>query len=317
MRWSPGVALAFPLLMAGLAGCSGQAGQPVASGEFSAAPQLQATATTGVIRGVVVDEAIRPLANATVTARGPDGSNRTAFTNPDGFFGFSDLKPGTWFVNARKLAHTEAQQAVEVVAGVDSPNVVKMQLTTVASQLPFVNSFKIDAFVQCIVPGANVCTILDLYPCALLGYCNNVTQDTSYVLFYYPLVALQRTPDFYQAELVWESTQAVSSWLNLRYSAHEPADGAGLDARQAGARGPSPLIMPINATMGKDWDLGTKKGVAYEVFGCVEEITPYISGCAGFVVNQRVTYYINAFYGYVPPDGWSLAKEGSVPPPPQ
>src|SRR5205085_10528739 len=103
----------------------------------------------------------------------------------------------------------------------------------IPGQAPFLNEFKIDAFVECIVPGANVCAIAYLYPCAVstaLGQsCSNYTSDTSFVLFYDALVSQQRIPDWFQAELDWESTQAVSDWLNIRYSAHEPADGAGLD----------------------------------------------------------------------------------------
>jgi hypothetical protein len=300
-----------------LAGCTSQAGAP--AGPTDGGPVLTATATTGVIRGVVVDEAIRPVQNATVVARGPEGANRTVITGHDGVFGLADLAPGTWFVSASKLAYTPVQQSIEVVAGIGDPSVTKLQLVFVPGQAPFLNEVKVDAFVECIVPGANLCAILYLYPCvvstAIGQACSNFTSDSSYVLFYDALVAQQRIPDFLQAELVWESTQAVSDWLNLRYSAHEPADGAGLDARQAGARGPSPIVMPLNHTTATKWDTGTKKGIAYEVFGCVEAITPYITGCAGFVLNQRVSFFFDVFYGYTPPDGWQFSKDGPALPP--
>ena len=310
-RAAGALAVLCALLLAGCAQAHGAA--PATS---SGPPGLAATATTGVIRGVVVDDAIRPVANASVTVRGPGGQNRTAITGPDGFFGFQDLAPGDWFVKAHKRAYTDTQQDVSVVAGVGAPPVVKLQLAIIPSQVPFANTFKVDAFVECIVPGANVCAIANLYPCALAGYCNNATADTSFVLLYDPLVTLQRVPDWLQGEIVWDSTQAVSDWLNIRYSAHEPADGAGLDARQGAAMGPSPIVTMLNHTTLTTWETGVKKGIMYEFFGCMPEMAPYNIGCAGFVLNQKVALYFNVFYGYTPPEGWVFAKEGTVPPPP-
>jgi hypothetical protein len=274
---------------------------------------LAASATTGVIRGVVVDDAIRPLGNVSITAHGPSGENRTATTSPSGFFGLQGLAPGHWFVQAHKLAHADVQQGLEVVAGVGDPPVVKLQLILIPSQVPFVNSFKVDAFVECIVPGANVCAILNLYPCVFVGYCANVTSDTSFVLFYQPLVSLQRTPDWLQVEVVWDTTQPVSDGLGIRYSAHEPADGTGIDARVGSVSGRSPLVIALNKTTATTWETGVKKGVGFEIFGWTEALAPL--GSAGFVLNQQVTFYFNVFYGYTPPEGWAFSKDGAVPPP--
>ena len=312
MRWPLAVlalALAAPLLAGCTAGSDGVA--PTTSGP----PPLAATATTGVIRGVVVDEAIRPLANATVTARGPGGEDRTAVTGPDGFFGFTNLVPGGWFVLAHKRAYTDVQQNTEVQAGVPDPPVVKLQVTLIPGQVPFVNTMTVDAFIECIVPGANVCTIANVYPCVFLGYCDNVTDDTSFILFYEPLVSLQRVPDWFQTELVWQTTQSVSDGLGVRFSAHEPADGTGIDERRGSVGGRSPLTITLNQTTATTWETGTKKGVSFEIFGWTEALSPL--GSAGFVLNQRVSFYFNVFYGYTPPDGWTFAKDGTVPPPPQ
>jgi hypothetical protein len=319
VRWKDGPAAGACALLLGaiLAGCAGTPAGADATTQASGFRTLEATATTGVIRGVVVDEAIRPLANATVTAHGPDGANRTAVTNAVGFFGFEAIAPGSWFVSVRKLAYTEVQQNVEVAAGVAEPPLVKLQATLVPSQVPFANTFHVDAFVECILPGANVCAIANLYPCVFLGYCSNATADTSFVFLYSEVMPLNRVPDFLQAEIVWESTQAVSDWLNIRYSAHGPEDGAGLDERQGGIRGPSPLVMRMNETTLTKWDTGTKKGIMYEFFGCLPEWAAYLSGCAGVVLNQKVSLYFNVFYGYAPPEGWSFSGDGAPPPPPQ
>lgn len=309
-----GAVAACVLAAAALAGCTGggDAGDS-AKAATSEPPALQATATTGVIRGVVVDDAIRPLANASVQARGPGGANHTVSTDRDGFFGFTGLAPGTWYVTARKLAHETAQQSVEVAAGVDDPPAVRMLLAAVPGAQPFLTEAKVEAFVQCIVPGANVCAIVNLYPCAVAGYCEPILDDTSYVLYYDPLVALQRPPDWFQTELVWESTQGVSPDLAMLASAHEPADGASRDERQAAARGPSPLVLAWDRSNASAWDMGTKKGVSYEIFGHMEQTSAL--GSLGFVVNQRVTFFLHGFYGYAPPAGWQFSRDGDVPPP--
>lgn len=309
-RGSVAPALAGALVAAVLAGCSGGAGEKAQADDL---PALQATATTGVIRGVVVDDAIRPLANATVQARGPGGGNHTLQTDKDGFFGFTGLEPGTWFVTARKPAHQDAQQSLEVTAGVADPPAVKLLLAVIPGQQPFVTESKVEAFVQCIVPGANLCAIANLYPCAVAGYCQPVVDDTSYVLYYDPLVSLQRAPDWFQTEVVWESTQSLSPDLAVLASAHEPDDGAGRDERQKAARGPSSLVLAWDGKEAGEWDMGTKKGVSYEIFGHMEQTSAV--GSLGVVLNQRVTFFLHAFYGYQPPDGWTFSADGTVPPP--
>lgn len=300
-----------------LAGCGG-AGAPEPVTEDLHLPALEATATTGVIRGVVVDDAIRPLANATVTVRGDGGVNRTSVTGADGFFGFKGLAPGTWFVAATKLAHEPAQATTEVVAGVGEPPVVRLMLSFVPSEAPYAVSFKVEGFVECIVPGANVCFILNFYPCLLAGYCDNVTNDNSVFHVVDPVVAAQRIPDWAQIEMVWESTQALTDWLSIRVSPYSWDDGAGVDDRAQSALSPSPLVFTINGTTAADWDLGTSEGFALETFSGGNDETcgglP-VRACTGVQLNQRVDYFFHLFYGYAPPEGWRFSEDGEALPP--
>ena len=306
------VVLAFAVA---LAGCGAPAGSEEPVDELTSgadALALEATATTGVLRGVVVDDAIRPVANASVTARGPDGE-RSATTAADGLFGFDGLQPGTWFVSVGKVAYEETQVSAEVLAGVDDPPVVKVLLVFVPSQAPFVTEVQVEAFVQCIVPGANMCAIINLYPCALAGYCEPIVDDTSYVLLYDELVALQRIPDWMQTEVVWASTQSLSPQLAIRPSAHSPDDGAGLDERQDWVHGPSPIVMAWDQERAEEWEMGTAEGVSFEVFGHMEETSAI--GSIGFVLSQRVSFYFHVFYGYTPPEGWQFSVDGPADPP--
>lgn len=295
-----------------LAGCADDAQQPAVDDALG--PALTATETTGVLRGLVVDQAIRPLANVSVTLSGPD-VDRQAFTDADGFFGFAALPPGSYFVTAAKLAYGDVQQSTEVVAGVSEPPLVRLQLTFVPSEAPFVVALQRVAFVQCIVPGANACAIANLYPCALAGYCTPVVQDTSYVQVYDELMSAGRAPDWFQAEMAWDSTQSLSPDLAILSSAHSPDDGAGRDERQAAVSGPSPLTLTMDRAMGDEWELGTAEGTAYEIFGHMQATSAI--GSAGFVLNQQVQFYFHAFYGYLPPEGWTLVADGSAPQPPQ
>jgi hypothetical protein len=303
------VALTALLCAAVLAGCAqggAREGAPT-----DGLPSLAATATTGVIRGVVVDEAIRPLANVAVEARGPDGGSRTATTGADGFFGFAGLAPGTWFLTAEKLAHMPSQQSIEVVAGVDDPPVAKLLLVFIPGEAPFYTEVKMEAFVQCIVPGANLCAIVNLYSCALAGHCEPIVEDTSFIVLHDELVALQRTPDWFQTEVVWQSTQSVSDGLSVRFS----PEGGALSEQTDRVAGPSPLVMLVDRTRAEEWGTGTEFGMVYEIFGHMEETSAV--GSVGFVVNQRVSFFFHVFYGYAPPDGWQFSIDGSVPQPPQ
>lgn len=317
MRTRPAIVAALLAALA-LAGCATPEGPGA-----DATPGLVATDTTGVLRGVVVDQAVRPVANATVTARGPEGRGLTMMSGVDGLFGFSGLAPGTWFVEVEKVAYSKVQVSVEVVAGVSAPAMTKLQVMFDPGAVPFSTTAKIEAFVQCIVPGANLCAIINLYPCALAGLCDPIVDDTSYVLYYDPLVAVQRTPDWFQAEMVWQSTQSVSTWLSIRASAHSPDDGAGLDERRNSTVGPSPLAISLDKANATEWETGTKEGVSYEIFAANEytcDPIPTPAGsiglCGGVVLNQQVAFYFNTFYGYLPPDGWMFSLEGTVPPPP-
>src|SRR5688572_21074791 len=97
-----------------LAGCTGGGDGPPPADEpvdFSNL-ELEATETTGVIRGVVVDDAIRPLANATVTLVS-DG-DRTATTTDSGTFGFEQVPPGTHFLTVSRFRYLDQQQSVDV-----------------------------------------------------------------------------------------------------------------------------------------------------------------------------------------------------------
>ena len=129
-----------------LAGCAG-GGEPDAQAGGQA-PPVEATATTGGIRGVVVDDRITPIKGAFVEVVGV-GKNLT--TLDDGIFVFSGLEPGAYTVKASHGLYAPAQQTTEVVAGESEPRAVKIQLIRTVFAEPYLETYKYDGFIVCSV----------------------------------------------------------------------------------------------------------------------------------------------------------------------
>lgn len=116
--------LSFLLLASSLlAGCSGGPGAPaevvveskpqeeVHSNETVAAVFTPGSKTRGHLAGVVVDEAVRPIAGALVRLPGLDLERRS---DRDGSFGFVDLHPGPYFITVNATGYYPAEAVLEV-----------------------------------------------------------------------------------------------------------------------------------------------------------------------------------------------------------
>lgn len=316
IQWKPQVPpmrallLAAPLLLAILAGCSDSpAARPVED-----VPRLQATSTTGVIRALVVDEAIRPLAGVTVTVRGAQSEPVSAITGDDGFAGFQDLRPSTYVVEATRPGFSPVTQTIAVEAGVDDPPVAKFLLVRETGERPFYVELAIEGFMQCAVGAvggsANVCFIANYYPCfvqqtAGQACTGNLTSDKSFANLAF-LQDYQRAPDLVQVELVWESTQTVSPDLLLRVNIQNSTSFSIDYANRSG--GPSPRLVTLNRTIADEYGLGTTHAATLETFTS--------SATVGATVNQRIQYFVHVFYGYLPPVEWRFTSGEPVPQPP-
>ncbi len=93
---------------------------------FPGAPTLAQEAATGTLEGVVKDSKGSPVAQATVTAQGPEGP-RTATTDAEGRFSVATLPAGSYTVTveARGFA-TIVRKDVAVVPG--KPTELPIQL---------------------------------------------------------------------------------------------------------------------------------------------------------------------------------------------
>jgi hypothetical protein len=131
------------LVLAGCASGDGGGGDEIPTQEV---PELEVTSTTGGIRGVVVDDAIRPIKGATVTV---ESTQQSVTTDETGLFAFSGLEEGNYFVKASHPLYDTQQQNVEVVAGVADPKPVKFLLDRVVLENPYITTLKFDGFIVC------------------------------------------------------------------------------------------------------------------------------------------------------------------------
>ncbi|MEA3203783.1 MAG: Carboxypeptidase regulatory-like domain [Thermoplasmata archaeon] len=138
-----------------LPGCVGSSTpDPAADVNFKGI-DVPVSATTGGIKGVVVDAAIAPIAGAKVTLTLPAGGNRTATSDKEGRFVFAGLAPGTYFLGASAPLYHPAQTSTEVQAGIDPP-VTKIQLQPLFSQKPYHTAIKQKGFFECSQNGAGI-----------------------------------------------------------------------------------------------------------------------------------------------------------------
>lgn len=319
-------ALAVLMMLAvGLAGCSDGGGKdpaPDPTDELG----LEATDTTGVIRGVVVDERIVPIAGATIKLLA-DG--QVVQTTANGAFGFDGLDPGTYFVEASKAGFSPVQQGIEVVAGESEPPVARFLLAADSSFVaPYFEGFVLEGFIQCgtttSVIAAAVCSIPNGCNPGVLGIC--ATNETYTEDNFNQFIELSGVPMFIQHEVVWEATQATGNQLNLamRTATADEYGQGGYGADIGGdIIGVSPLVGVIDQAMIEENGIGKNgTGLAPAVFtggtAGTEACVPG-GGCTfatGATVNQKFSLYTHVFYGYMPPEGWRFSESSTVPAPP-
>lgn len=303
------VTAAAALLLTSLAGCAGGKGgeaDPIEDADFGEL-DLEASSTKGLIRGVVVDEAIRPLAGAKVSLQSDAGALET-LSSEEGLFGFDELAPGTYFMVASKAGFESSQTSTEVVAGVKEPRVVRVMLSPDASFVaPFFEQFVFEGFMECSTgAGAaggyvygNVCSASpEAFP--------NDKVQANY--------ALGAAPAFVQSETVWQSTQTLSNWLSHSFHYDDASHDDGINDLQVA--GPSPLVNSMEAETALEYLTGEGAESDFDLRIRVFTVATDGTGPA-LTVQQRFTVYTTVFYGYEPPTGWTLWQTGAVPPPPQ
>lgn len=319
------VGLVLLLLVAGLAGCAEEAAPQEASDE-TAFEGLEGRVTddTGLIRGIVLDDAIVPVVGATVTLQGESQSTQT---NEEGAFLFDDLAPGTYFLAVSKLGYNATQTSANVEAGVERPDIVKIRLNKDTANQPFVEAAQFDGFIMC----SGRAVVIGLAVCSTVG-----VGDDDFIRTYEPSFR----PEFVQSELTWKSTQALGDALSYSItclSGPPCPDGQVTIARHEGK---SPLLLQINATQAEEFLLGAgEQPISLRVFAhgmeetdvpeemiydtagidCLEWPVIFADcirfGGIGLTVDQQFTGYTHMFNLYTPPEDWRFTEDGNPPAP--
>jgi hypothetical protein len=300
-----------------LAGCAGSDPEAQAPDADFSDLDLAPTATTGIIRGLVVDDAIRPLAGANVSLSPGD---KAARTTAEGMFGFSDLAPGTYFLRVSKAGYNDTQASTDVVAGVAEPPIVKVLLAANPAEAPYVETITFNGFLSF---GAAI---------GITSVGTTINPTLSDTLDDHSIwnVAVTDLPDWLQGELVWEQNQpgggmliwemtegGTNNWRGYRETAESPALAywnttviqgnasslleSGVDYRFFG--GPHPMLAPGN-------------GVVPEPSSCPVVDTVVLGArnpCRfgyGTTVQQRADAYVHQFYNFAPPEGWRFTVDG-------
>jgi hypothetical protein len=286
-----------------LAGCSQAPPEEAAPSVDFDELELEATATTGLIRGIVVDEAIRPIGNANVTLN--PGERQTVSTE-GGTFGFDALEPGTYFLKVEKMGYNSTQTSTEVVAGVKEPPIAKVLLTANPSELPYVEALAFNGFLS-----LGVAVFATSIGTTIYGPVSEALSDTSIWT-----ITFTELPMWAQGELVWQHNQAAGGMLiwemtdttNTHYGYRETTV--------------SPALAYWNTTVLEDEDiqnstLDPDRGIAYRFFGgphplCREpegSLPIRTFGC-GVTVQQRADAYMHHFYNFAPSPGWRFTVDG-------
>ncbi len=299
-------------LAALLAGCSDPPAQ--AEGE--------APSGAGALQGVVVDDALRPLPDANVTATGPSGEF-SASTGGDGLFRFDGLAPGVYLVRVSKAFYTPSEQAVDVREGEADPAPVKVQLLFVPASVPFADLYKFEGLFECSAWPTNGCANVNILTgivfCSLGIPCFNVTGDRSVELI--PVVP---QPGFLQSEMVWTPTndQGRSMLFGLGAATREELQDGFADGYND-TQGESPLVVTLQDEVLKESRIGidgrqlliqVSVGVTTPLPVCPPGLGPPCG--LGVSAEQPYTTFTTAFFGYRPPVGWRFTETGQAPPPP-
>ena len=286
-------------LAAGLAGCSDRGGAQ--DDEPTDELGLEATDETGIIRGVVFDEAVVPLEGVEIGLTVPGAPAMATYSLANGAFGFEGLDPGVYFVTASLAGYVAVQEDVEVRAGDDSPPLVRLMLSrdpNVADPYAFTHQF--EGFLECSTPALAICEGVRLVSEDIGA---NVTAEASQITYH-----LDSMPMWVQSELVWEPTNALGQRLALLYS----WDCGDIYLCDHWVAGTSPLLLQANGTKLAEI-LGTGLELYIRVFSEGVEET---GGLAGATLEQDIVIYTTIFYGYVPPEGWRFSEEQAEPLPP-
>ena len=245
--------LALVLLL--LAGCGDKAG--------SATTGLEGGGSSETLDGVVVTQAIVPIEGANVTVA-PGGL--TGRTDAEGRFSIGPIDPGAYQLTVRADGYAETLVEAIVSAGTAGDTLVKVVMTAVRDDVPYIEVQSFDAYLQCtfdtwVAPyqilGAPCVGVLDLV------IANNVSSDRWQFEWSVDAPGLAGIV----GEMFWDA-QATGSQMGMLLrnvagaGSGVDAGGTNVDQQYASTRGPSPLQLWVHQGIENP---GADEGAAFQV----------------------------------------------------
>lgn len=294
---APGSLAAVALALL-LAGCSDAGGGP-ADDAPAAFDDLDVSSGKGVLRGIVITPAVVPVEGATVRLAGQDLEQAT---DADGAFVFTELAPGTYFLQVSKPGWTEVQQSAEVLAGVADPPIVKAVIEEIPGAQPRAVTLQLDGFLAC-----SVGTPVSFMSCDATG------ADRPTLWF-----DIEGTPQWIQTEVMWASTQPSGDWLYVVQGICScdggiPDVGGARFDETADAR--SPYIARADPEFLDEHGVGSDDGKQLVVAVSASGPEPETTNGSGVALNQEFTVYATFFYNLEPDPSWSFVANGAYPVP--
>ena len=257
-----------------LAGCSGDDVPRKAPDQFDLDDvEVETTQTTGGIRGVVVDQAIRPIAGATLSL--VDGARNTT-TDDGGQFAFGALEPGAYFLHASAPGFTPVQASAEVSAGAITD--VRVLMTADLSPVPYHETIAFDGFIDHSVPLATY--IADIFLTSLLNQsickCWQVFDSGPATTIVFEMVwEATSEPPVGEADLYYQFAEHDGPTQNIQSEFHA-----------------SPILEHFDREA---------------LFGNWTVFDVHYGGGSNWVqVNQKFSSFITLWYNAPAPEGWSL-----------
>lgn len=267
-----------------LAGCSAS-DEPV---------QDIADDTSLCISGVVVDDAIVPVAAARIDLV---GTNVTVTAGDDGRFDVCNLAPGVFRLAVNATGYIDQEVAVTVPANATAPVQVDIRLSPILFLEPFSDVRKWDGRIMCglRVPqnGVQLCG-----PLADQGLGTDDSEER--------YDDISAAPTVVQVEMAWQSTQPVGQSLRLMLTDDHRE---GLD-NYAMSEGTSPIAVRAEGDVLQFKHLDSQ-GLFIRVFTGNYQDTGF-----SFTVEQGFTVFTSVYENYEPPQDWRYTDGGGLYPPP-
>lgn len=282
-----------------LAGCSG-GGKDKAPEDDPFVDAPTPTSGKGLIRGLVLTPAIAPIPGVLVSIASIQ-QDRT--TDANGAFVFSDLEPGTYFLQVAKPGWTSVQQSAEVVANVQEPPIVKISIEKIPGAEPRVVTLQADGFMAC-----SFGTPINY------GSCSLAQEENPDVYF-----DIEGVPRWIQTEIIWESTQPSGDWLYVVQGICS-CDGGVPDV--GGARFDEVPDATTNHVAWATPEFLTEHGVGGEdgkqlvVSVSASGPEPETTNGSGVAYSQAFSVYATFFYNFDPDPSWSFGANGAYEVPP-